>query len=90
MCYLYTVLTSNVFLQVSTIKKQYPGIVLMFEVGYRCLLFEEDAEVPHHYGCLLSSLMRMPRLDIESLVYRSRRKVIYPLPWSLWNVEMFT
>jgi DNA mismatch repair ATPase MutS len=31
--------------QVSSIKKQYPGVVLMFEVGYKCLLFEEDAEV---------------------------------------------
>ena len=26
-------------------KKQHPGVVLMFEVGYKCLFFEEDAEV---------------------------------------------
>jgi hypothetical protein len=52
--------------QVSNLKKQYPGVVLMFEVGYKCLLFEEDAEVNPITPAPLSSLIMFRRSPTES------------------------
>ena len=71
-------------------KGQYPGVVLMFEVGYKCLLFEEDAEVLSGHSRSFSLLTRPLRLPIKNSVYSPRRRVTCPLLWSLWNVGTFT
>ena len=44
-CVIYEYFEPYTSWQVSSIKNQHPGVVLMFEVGYKCLLFQEDAEV---------------------------------------------